>query len=266
MAESSHPNKFRSSFGPMPAVPIIQSACSSDPDYPIPQALGHAGEFEIPPGPSDASAATENYNRFLLLTIYTGHRLHSAQQYHIIVKRSLPANAGNTCAKDLFMAIRHAYDYKLRRFWQRYLSLRCLKYIGLLEVVFRVVSGFCEYAFHNPPKLKTTDTWVNWVFALKNSPPRRYGLEFVQGGDEEKIMILGAVTWVSSVLTAIIWGILGDVQSAIAVASYLLTASGSLLALLAIVSKLEGSIDTIGDTGMKVGLNTVSSPRPPTPD
>jgi hypothetical protein len=93
------------------------------------------------------------------------------------------------------------------------------------------------YAFHNPSKLKTTDTWVNWVFALKNSHQRRYGLEFVQGWDERKIIVLGAVSWVSSVVTAILWGILGDVQTGISVATYVLTASGS----------TRSSIPTIGN-------------------
>jgi hypothetical protein len=38
----------------------------------------------------------------------------------------------------------------------------------------------------------------------------------------------------------------------------------AVLALLAIVSTLEGSIDAGGETGIKAGLSTVSSPRPAT--
>lgn len=83
------------------------------------------------------------------------------------------------------------------------------------------------YAFNKPHKMGNEGAWVDWIFALKERPPRRYGLEFVQGWDGRKIVVLAAVPWVCSVITAVLWSVLaGDVQAAMAVASYILTASG----------------------------------------
>lgn len=83
------------------------------------------------------------------------------------------------------------------------------------------------HAFNKPHKISTTNDWVDWIFRIKGLSPNRYGLEFVQGWDGRKIVILAAVPWIGSVITAFLWSALtGDVQTAMAVASYILTASG----------------------------------------
>lgn len=85
------------------------------------------------------------------------------------------------------------------------------------------------YAFENPDKIESKTDWVSWVFRLKSNPDKKYALEFVEGWKGGKIMILGAIPWVGSFLTALIWSACGgDIQTAFSVASYILTASGSM--------------------------------------
>lgn len=58
----------------------------------------------------------------------------------------------------------------------------------------------------------------------------QHGLEFVMGWDVRKILILTMGPWIASLMTAIVWVVgTGDVQSAMAVATYILTLSGGLL-------------------------------------
>ncbi|KAH0603950.1 uncharacterized protein H6S33_006981 [Morchella sextelata] len=185
----------------------------------------------------------------ILLCIHSA-QMRTAKNYRVAVFRSHP-NMENTTDKELFLEFKRTYNVELRSFWQRFFSLRGLKYIGVIEYTQPESPALLQldaasrnsilHAFNKPHKISTTNDWVDWIFRIKGLSPNRYGLEFVQGWDGRKIVILAAVPWIGSVITAFLWSALtGDVQTAMAVASYILTASGGILALLGIISTLEG--------------------------
>lgn len=84
------------------------------------------------------------------------------------------------------------------------------------------------FAFNNPDKVPTHDEWIEWIFQLKAAKNKKYALEFVEGWQAHRILVVGAVPWIASCLTGIIWSIFGgNIQNSFAVASFILTASGS---------------------------------------
>lgn len=84
------------------------------------------------------------------------------------------------------------------------------------------------YAFENPLKITTEKQWIEWIFALKSTADKeKYALEIVEGWRSGRIVLLGAIPCIGSCLTGILWSIFGgDIQTAFAVASFIITASG----------------------------------------
>ncbi|KAH0603932.1 uncharacterized protein H6S33_006963 [Morchella sextelata] len=202
-----------------------------------------------PPAPA-TTVPTDSTACSILLCTHSLSRARAPRNHRIAVFRAHPRGE-NTTDTALFLSFRRIYNAELRSFWQRFFSLRGLKYISIVEythpeapvllLLDAASRNSIMYAFNKPHKLRSGGAWVDWVFALKAQPPRRFGLEFVQGWDARKIVMLAAVPWVASVFTAVLWSaLMGDVQAGMAVASYILTASGGVLALLGIVSTLEG--------------------------
>ncbi|KAI5842145.1 hypothetical protein DFP73DRAFT_632881 [Morchella snyderi] len=58
--------------------------------------------------------------------------------------------------------------------------------------------------FNKPHKISTEKEWVDWIPRLKSLAPHPYGLEFVQGWDGRKIVLLAAVPWTGSLMTAVL--------------------------------------------------------------
>lgn len=82
-------------------------------------------------------------------------------------------------------------------------------------------------AFLNPRTLRGKQDWITWVFQLKAKTDAKYALEFGSGWDGWRVLVAGAVPWIASCLTAVLWSVWGgDLQSGLAVASFILAASG----------------------------------------
>jgi hypothetical protein len=104
------------------------------------------------------------------------------------------------------------------------------------------------YAYNHPSRLQLSpsrntqsDDWIKWVFRLRRRD-RRHALEFVEGWNTTRIAVAGTVPWLSSCLLGVVWTVMGgDPQTAFTVASFLLTSSSVILALLAIISSIESS-------------------------
>ena len=68
--------------------------------------------------------------------------------------------------------------------------------------------------------------WVKWAFKTRQRN-QLYAVELVEGWTSGRIMLFGMLPWVASCLIAIVWSVKsGDVQTALAVAAFVLTASG----------------------------------------
>jgi hypothetical protein len=83
------------------------------------------------------------------------------------------------------------------------------------------------FAYGNPEKITSDRDWVNWAFKLKQKD-KRFALDFVEGWQGSRFIILGLVPWTSSFLMAIAWSSRGgDLQTVFTVASFMLTAASS---------------------------------------
>ncbi|KAH7559724.1 hypothetical protein BM1_03358 [Bipolaris maydis] len=151
--------------------------------------------------------------------------------------------------KEFFAALHREYEHHICGFWRRYLSLKTLRQIRLLsytpstrpEVVpmddFTLQEMF--YAYQHSESIKTESEWIDWVFRLRQAD-RRHALEFVEGWSGFRIGLVGSVPWVAATVVGVAWTARGgDAQTAFTVAGFILTVGTSLLALLAIVSKIE---------------------------
>jgi len=98
------------------------------------------------------------------------------------------------------------------------------------------------YAYRNSDRLfHDSDDWIKWVFRLRRKH-KRHALEFVEGWNTTRIAVSGSVPWLASCLVGIVWTTTGgDAQTAFTVASFILTSSSVILALLAIISSIESS-------------------------
>ncbi|KAI5842146.1 hypothetical protein DFP73DRAFT_596143 [Morchella snyderi] len=158
---------------------------------------------------------------------------------------------GNTPDQQLLLEFRRVAVEELRLSPPRWFSLRKLKHIYVIEYSINPASPpwhkytdaarerelLCAYA--RPAGISTELYWIDWIYTLNESQQENVGLEFVQGWDVRKILILAMVPCVASVMTAIAWIVgCGDVQTAMAVASYILTLSGVLLTLLSVIGTL----------------------------
>ncbi|ORY02662.1 hypothetical protein BCR34DRAFT_605497 [Clohesyomyces aquaticus] len=154
-----------------------------------------------------------------------------------------------TSDQEFFARIRQEYNTKICNFWRRHLSLKTLRHIRLLSYTpttrptivplddFTLQEVF--HAYNNPETVTTDSSWIEWVFRLRQKD-RRHALEFVEGWSGFRIGIVGSVPWVLATVVGVAWTARGgDAQTAFTVAGFLLTVGTSLLALLAIVSKVE---------------------------
>lgn len=84
--------------------------------------------------------------------------------------------------------------------------------------------------FINPNLISTEDAWVNFICGLGEDRHHDYGLLFLDDWDARKIAVLVGIPLVMSILTAIGWiARTGDIQAAMAVSSYLLSATGGMI-------------------------------------
>ncbi|KAH6892194.1 hypothetical protein B0T10DRAFT_604969 [Thelonectria olida] len=154
-----------------------------------------------------------------------------------------------------FREMRRLFNTKMSSPWRRYLSLKTLKGFRILSYTptsrptVVPFDGFIlqemMYAYRNPGRVSTSTDWIEWVFRLRRAD-RRHAVEFVEGWDSTRIGIAGIIPWVSSCLVAIAWTAAGgDPQTTFTVASFILTSSSIILALLAIVSSIESSGNNI---------------------
>lgn len=85
------------------------------------------------------------------------------------------------------------------------------------------------YVFNKPNLISTDDRWINLFCGLGVDPHHEYGLMFLDDWDGQKIAVLVGVPLIVSILTAILWiASTGDIQNAMAVSSYILSATGGL--------------------------------------
>jgi len=83
------------------------------------------------------------------------------------------------------------------------------------------------YAYRNPDKLGSKDTWIQWVFQLRQKD-KRHAVEFVEGWDAARIATAAIVPWLGSCVVGIGWTLAGgDPQTTFTVASFILTSSSS---------------------------------------
>lgn len=151
--------------------------------------------------------------------------------------------------QEFFEEMRREYNEHMCSFWRRHFSLKTLRHIRLLsytpttrpEIVplddFTLQEVF--HAYNNPATVATMDSWITWVFRLRQRD-RRHALEFVEGWSGARIAMIGSVPWVAATVVGVAWTVRGgDAQTAFTVAGFILTVGTALLALLAIVSKIE---------------------------
>ncbi|KAH6889392.1 hypothetical protein B0T10DRAFT_548779 [Thelonectria olida] len=154
-----------------------------------------------------------------------------------------------------FQEMRQVYETKMCGFFRRYFSLKSLRAFRILVYapskrptvvpLDDFVLQEMMYAYRNPGKLGSDDDWIQWVFRLRGKD-RRHALEFVEGWNTTRIAVAGTIPWLSSCLVGISWTAAGgDAQTAFTVASFILTSSSIVLALLAIISGIESSGRTI---------------------
>ncbi|KAH7141045.1 hypothetical protein EDB81DRAFT_69686 [Dactylonectria macrodidyma] len=152
---------------------------------------------------------------------------------------------------QFFDEIQRLFATKMSGFFRRYFSLKSLQAFRVLAytpTTRPVVVPFDDfvlqemmYAYRNPSKLESKDDWVKWVFRLRRKD-KRHAIEFVEGWNTTRIAIAGTIPWLSSCLVGVLWAAVGgDIQTAFTVASFILTSSSIILALLAIISSIESS-------------------------
>ncbi|KAL6407419.1 hypothetical protein AUP68_10251 [Ilyonectria robusta] len=156
---------------------------------------------------------------------------------------------------QFFDEIQRLFATEMSGFFRSYFSLkslqafRVLAYTPTTRPVVVPLDDFVlqemMYAYRNPSKLESKDEWVKWVFRLRRKD-KRHAIEFVEGWNTTRIAIAGTVPWLSSCLVGVIWAVIGgDIQTAFTVASFILTSSSIILALLAIISSIESAGRTV---------------------
>ncbi|KAK7953794.1 hypothetical protein PG988_014488 [Apiospora saccharicola] len=149
---------------------------------------------------------------------------------------------------QLFGQMKRLFETKLQGSIRSRLSLKTLKAFRVLAYtpttrpsvvpLDSFVLQEMMYAYRNPDKLGTKDAWVQWAFQLRQKN-RRHAIEFVEGWDATRIATAAMIPWLGSCVVGIAWTLAGgDPQTTFTVASFILTSSSILLALLAIVSSI----------------------------
>lgn len=59
--------------------------------------------------------------------------------------------------------------------------------------------------YDHPSEIGTRDKWIGWVENLKSDPIHRYALEFVEGWDGQRIILLGAICILGIVALSGVW-------------------------------------------------------------
>ncbi|KAH6619008.1 hypothetical protein C7974DRAFT_474731 [Boeremia exigua] len=166
-------------------------------------------------------------------------------------EKALNERKDNLISDDeaFFRTLQATYSLQMCSFWRRHFSMKTLQQIRLLsytattrpEVVplddFTLQEVF--HAYNNPSMIETETAWIEWVFNLRQAD-RRHALEFVESWSGSRIATVGSIPWISASIVGVVWVARGgDAQTAFTVASFILTVGTSLLALLAIISKIE---------------------------
>lgn len=80
------------------------------------------------------------------------------------------------------------------------------------------------FCYHNCSKIETKYDWVRWIEQLKSDPNDRFGLEFVEGWDGIRIVVLGAVVLLLIVGLSAIWAFNGgELQTVFTVMGFTLS-------------------------------------------
>lgn len=86
------------------------------------------------------------------------------------------------------------------------------------------------FCYQNYSKIDTEYEWVRWVEKLKSDPDERFGLEFVESWDGQRIILLGTVVLLVIVGLSAIWVIKGgDLQTVFTVMGFILSVTTSKL-------------------------------------
>ncbi|KAH0603246.1 uncharacterized protein H6S33_008250 [Morchella sextelata] len=155
-----------------------------------------------------------------------------------------------TTDHELLVVLGEIYYGKLRPRLQRFLSVRGLKHIVIVEctneehpVPLRISAALRRdliHVFKKPNLISTEDRWINLICELGEDPHHDYGLLFLDDWDGQKIAVLVGVPLIVSILTAILWiASTGDIQNAMAVSTYILSATGVVVGLLAVLGTID---------------------------
>jgi hypothetical protein len=130
----------------------------------FPPMVGNVEDNRFPTPPAASTACS------ILLCIHSA-QMRTAKNYRVAVFRSHP-NVENTTDKDLFLEFKRTYNVELRSFWQRFFSLRGLKYIGVVEVctskmIWIKKSMPCSH-------LPVHTTWISSSFTARCSLTKLY--------------------------------------------------------------------------------------------
>ncbi|OIW24903.1 hypothetical protein CONLIGDRAFT_684805 [Coniochaeta ligniaria NRRL 30616] len=232
-------------------------------------------------GPADTTFASETVRpshydttkptcSLNLVCYRSGSRGCDLQQIHCVLRSMYPREESFQSAiasqqqliyadDQFFREMKQLYTRKMCGLFRRYFSLKTLRAFRILSytpTTRPTVVPFDDfvlqemmYAYRNPERLSGGHDWIKWVFRLRRTD-KRHALEFVEGWNTTRIAVAGTAPWLSSCLVGIIWtAIGGDAQTAFTVASFILTSSSIVLALLAVISSIESSGGLAGTRG-----------------
>ncbi|KAI5839758.1 hypothetical protein DFP73DRAFT_206471 [Morchella snyderi] len=202
--------------------------------------------------PTDKSSPSPAYGSkscSIILCSNSSTRRYPAKSFGTLDIRS-QLNGIKTTDQELFQAFRRGYYGSLRPPLQRSLSIRALKQIVVVEytddedpVPLRMNASLRRDLisfFRNPNLISTEHEWVNFFCALGEDRHHYYGLLFLDDWDAQKIAVLVGAPLLISIATAIVWiACTRDIQAAMAVSTYILSATGVVLGLLGLLGTIE---------------------------
>ncbi|KAL7271996.1 hypothetical protein RUND412_005220 [Rhizina undulata] len=187
----------------------------------------------------------------LILCLYAGMNSGRPRLARLPIPNNGPTEFDD---QDLFLRIRGEYN-KLRGVWRRLLSLKGLKYIGLIEYSktrqlqqspvhskgFQT-DNFSQdklfQHFRRPHRVAGKHDWVDWAHKLRGSE-KRYALEFVEGWKSDKVFFAGTVPIVLSIVAGVLWSLFGPGENyggAFALGIFVLVLGWAIVALIAVLS------------------------------
>ncbi|XTI84282.1 hypothetical protein V2W45_1366780 [Cenococcum geophilum] len=134
---------------------------------------------------------------------------------------------------QLFTQMRQKYRTRMCGFWRRWFGLKTLRSFRILEYnrisrphpipLDNLILQEILYTYKNASKINTETAWIEWVFRLRQED-KRHALEFVEGWNLSRVIIVGCLPWLISLIIGITWvAVTKDAQTAFTVASFVLT-------------------------------------------